>query len=125
MVEAPLVVPDVSFGESLLQTLDVEGFPVSVALWLREDERWILVLGSPSYDKVGPKDAYLQLISALSREGPVSLTGIPLRLRGHTDPLIKGLRKAFGKSDRTQGMRLGGHKIAGRWIDDAYVYRIR
>ncbi len=41
-----------------------------------------------------------------------------------TDPFIKGLRKMFGKAKSVEGMRLGLQTIGGRFIEDAYVYRI-
>lgn len=125
MVEAPLVIPDVAFGRTILQTLDEAGFPTSVAMWLKEDDKWNLVLGTPLYEELGPKDAYLRLIKALSREGPVAVSSLPLRLQGHSNSLIKGLRKRFGKTASVQGMRLGGHTVGGEWIEDAYVYRIK
>jgi hypothetical protein len=125
MVEAPLVVPDVKFGTDVLRVLDAAGFSLSVAMWLKEDDGWTLVLSTPLYEEAGPKDAYLRLRSALSTEGPISLGELPIRLEGHRSPLIKALRKTFGKTASVEGMRLGGHMIGGTWIDDAYVYRIK
>ena len=125
MVEAPLVTPDVMFGRAILQSLDEAEFPTTVAMWLKEDDDWNLVLGTPLYDKLGSKEAYLLLIKALSKEGPVALSSLPLRLQGHSNPLIKGLRRTFGKTASVEGMRLGGHTVGGQWIDDAYVYRIK
>jgi len=125
MVEAPLVIPDVKFGKDVLRVLDAAGFPLSAAMWLKEGTDWTLVLGTPLYDEVGPKDAYLRLRAALSTEGPVSLGEFPLRLEGNRSLLIKALRKTFGKTASVEGMRLGGHTIGGTWIDDGYVYRIK
>ncbi len=42
-----------------------------------------------------------------------------------TDPLIKHLRRTFGKAKSSEGMRLGGQVIGDRFIEDAFVYRIR
>lgn len=125
MVEAPLVVPDVKFGKDVLRVLDAAVFPLSVAMWLKEDAGWTLVIATPFYEEAGPKDAYLRLRSALSTEGPISLGELPIRLEGNRSPLIRALRKTFGKTASVEGMRLGGHTIGGTWIDDAYVYRIK
>src|SRR5690242_14662798 len=98
MVEAPLVVPDIEFGKKVLNALDAAEFPLSVALWLKEDTDWTLVLATPLYEGIGPKEAYRCLLAALSAEHPVSLGELPLRLEGHRNPLIKALRKTFGKT---------------------------
>ena len=127
MVKTSLVSSDLEFGKSTLATLDDANFPVPVAFWqYSEDEgNWTLVLGTPFYEKFGAKEAYLRLIGALSKDKPIALSELPLRLEGNRNPLIKGLRKLFGKTASTEGMRLGGHSIGGVWLDDAYIYRIR
>jgi hypothetical protein len=125
MVEAPLVVPDIEFGKKVLNALDAAEFPLSVALWLKEDTDWTLVLATPLYEGIGPKEAYRCLLAALSAEHPVSLGELPLRLEGHRNPLIKALRKTFGKTASVAGMRLGGQRVGTAWIDDGYVYRIK
>ena len=125
MVEAPLVVPDIEFGKKVLAALDAADFSLSVALWLKEDADWTLVLATPLYDVIGPKEAYRGLLAAFSAERPISLGELPLRLEGHRNPLIKALRKTFGKTTSVEGMRLGGHRVGDTWIDDAYIYRIK
>ena len=125
MVKAPLVTPDEAFGEKIISTLDAADFRLTVALWLKEEDQWTLVLGTPDYEKLGPQKAYVKLIEALSREGRVALNSLPVRLEGHKNPFIKDLRKIFGKTASVEGMRLGGHSIGGTWVEDAYVYRIR
>jgi hypothetical protein len=62
MVKAPLVVPDEQFGTEVLRTLDQAGFATNVAFWAKTDNRWELVLSTPSYDKLGPLVPF-QLIS--------------------------------------------------------------
>ena len=125
MVEAPLVVPDIEFGRKVLAALDAAEFPLSVALWLKEDPAWTLVVATPLYEGVGPKEAYRHLLAALSADRPISLGELPIRLEGHRSPFIKALRKTFGKTASVDGMRLGGHTIGGTWVGAAYVYRIQ
>jgi hypothetical protein len=48
----------------------------------------------------------------------------PVMILAMSDPFIKELRRLFGKSKSVQGMRLGGQLVGGRFIEDAYVYRI-
>jgi hypothetical protein len=64
-------------------------------------------------------------------EDLVGVAGLAQRLREVSmlqttrQPLVRELRKIFGKAAEVAGMRLGGQMIDGGWIDDAYVYRIR
>ncbi len=128
MVRTILVGPDLLLGEEILAVLDAAKFQVTVALWLLQKERsddWVLVIATPLYDKLGEHEAYLRLRAALSVDTPVSLGDFPIRLESNKSPLIKGLRKLFGRTASVKGMRLGLHSIGGVWIDDAYVYRIK
>jgi hypothetical protein len=128
MVKTILVGPDLALGEEVLNTLDKTGFPITVALWLLRKERsedWKLVVATPLYDKLGAHAAYLKLIAALSTQHPVSLAELPLRLESNKRPMIKALRKTFGRAASVHGMRLGSQSIGGIWIDDAYVYRAK
>ena len=128
MVKTTLVGPDIGFGSDILDLLDRTKFSVSVALWLkkRDSDEWNLLVGTSLIDREGRKGAYLRLIAVLSAEnrGPIALSDYPLILKGNRDPLIRGLRKLYGKAASVEGMRLGGHTIGGTWIPDAYVYRI-
>jgi hypothetical protein len=118
---------DIEFGEEVLSALDAAKFPITVALWLREtqEDAWELVLGTPLYDRPGPKDAYRRLTAAFSADGRVPMGDLPIRLESNRRPLIKGLRRLFAKAASVKGMRLGLQSIGDVWIDDAYVYRIR
>ncbi len=125
MVEAPLVVPDLEFGKRVLHLLDAARFRFTVALWLKSDDDWSLVIGTPVYEEAGPIGAYSTLRTALSTDGRVIVSDLPIRLEGQKNPFIKSLRKIFAKTASVEGMRLGGQRVGGTWIDDAYVYRIK
>ena len=120
MVKAPLVIPDERFGEAVVQILTEAEFPFTVAIWLKEDDRWELVLGTPLYEDVGPKAAYLQLISALSKDGPVALSDYPLRLESDRSPLMREFRK-MARQSPARNLRTTG-TIGGRWIQESYLY---
>jgi hypothetical protein len=126
MVTTTLVGPDFALGREILRGLDAEGFPMTAALWLLQKERgdWKLVIATPLRDKLGAMGAYDRLNSVLFKEG-LNPIDIPIRLEGSRHPLIKALRKIFGKAASVEGMRLGLQSIGGVWIDDAYVYRIK
>jgi hypothetical protein len=128
MVKTSLVGPDLAYGRDVLQALDEAKFPIVAALWLLQEERsedWKLVIATPLYDKSGPSISYRRLIEVLSARGPASMVDLPIRLESTKRPMIKALRKMFGKTKSVEGMRLGLHSIGGVWIDDAYVYRIK
>jgi hypothetical protein len=129
MAKTSLVSPDIELGSEVIGLLDDAGFPLTVALWVLggEDEgEWELIVGTPLYDKVGPKESYRRLLAALASMDPNALHQLPIRILGHKNPLIRGLRRIFGKTASVEGMRLGGHALGGSvWIDDAYVYRVK
>ena len=127
MAKATLVNIDVELGDRILGALDAGGFSVTAALWLLTDEfeDWRLAISTPLYDKVGPQEAYLKLVTALSSREPNLSRPLPIRLMSNRSALIRELRRLFKKSADVRGMRLGGHMIGDVWIDDAYVYLIR
>jgi hypothetical protein len=127
MAKRTLVSPDVELGSEAVRALDAAGFPLTVALWFLNDEaeEYQLILGTPLYDKEGPKESYGRALAAWSSWDRRKVHNLDIRILGHKDPLIRGLRRTFGKTASVEGMRLGGHAIGGVWIDDAYVYRIK
>ena len=126
MAKATLLTPDIEAGERILERLDAAGFPVAVALWIRTGEEgdWWLLLASSFYDKLGARQAFGRVFDAVSASEPHFVT-FPLRLEGLRNPLVRALRKIFGKTASVEGMHLGGQTIGGVWIHEALVYRIR
>jgi hypothetical protein len=126
MGKTSLVGYDMETGSKILQILDEAGLQVKVALWaiLPEYEEWRLVLFSRKFDVAGIRDAYGLLHEALDAAGfPVELTPSIVILRA-TDPLVRDLRKDYGKSKVIPGMHVGGRMLGDRFVEDAYVYRI-
>jgi hypothetical protein len=41
------------------------------------------------------------------------------------NPFIKALRRVFAPAADTYGMRLGGQRFGDKYLEDAFVYRIR
>jgi hypothetical protein len=126
MAKKALLDADAKLGDRILESLDVAKFPISVAIWiLTEENGWQLVIGTPLYDKIGPLEAYGQLITALRKDDPESRDFDDVRLMSNREPFIRELRRLFGKTASVRGMRLGGHHIGDVWLDDAVVYRIK
>ena len=127
MDKAPLVTTDTMKGTGWLKALDHSKLDISVALWLYlpEYEDWRFALSSPMLDTVPISKAYGLVHDALDRAGfPLEQTP-PLLILPMKDPLIKQLRRIFGKAKSVEGMRLGGQMIGDRFVEDALVYRIR
>lgn len=126
MVKDSLVGLDLDLGRRVLAVLDAAHFRVPVALWIHrgEEDKWRLLLGTPLYDRLGPGKAYRKLVDTLWNTEH-DWVHSPIRLESTRKPLVRDLRRTFGKTDDADGMRLGGQMIGDTWVDEAYVYRIR
>jgi hypothetical protein len=126
MDKATLVRMDVDSGPKVVDALDQSGLKVSVAVWavLPEYEGPRLVLASPFFDESSPLKAYGIVLDAL-REREIATQEIsPLLILRMKDPFIQSLRKLFAKAKSVNGMHLGGQTLGGRYLEDAYIYRI-
>jgi hypothetical protein len=125
MDQATLVNLDVTAGLKVLDALDAAQIKVAVALWMSSSDYddWRLVLSSPSLDQTHLLKAYQKVAEAL--HGRDVHMRPPILILPTKDPLIRELRKMFGKAADVSGMRLGGQTIGNRFISDAYVYRVR
>ena len=117
MVKTTLVGPDVALGQEALRVLDAAKFPVTAAMWLLQRERsdWKFVIATPLYDRLGAQEAYFRLYKILGSGEAVS--DLPIRLESNRRPLIKALRKTFGRATSVDGMRLGLQSIGGVWVE--------
>jgi hypothetical protein len=121
-----LVGPDIEKGAKILRILDDAGLKVSVALWafLAEYEDWRFILSGRKFDAAGLKGGYGLLHDTLDAAG-FSLEDTPIvGIFRSSDPFIRSLRKAVGKTKSVDGMRLGGQTFGNRSVEDAYAYRI-
>ena len=125
MDQATLVGPDLSVGREIVSILDAAQLKQITALFVLfpEYSDWRLVLSSPSLDQNHSLKAGLKVHEIL--HGKFAYPLPPLMVLPRKDPFIAGLRKLFGKAKDVTGMRLGGHTIGNRFIDDAYVYRVQ
>ena len=125
MDQATLVNVDVSAGQKVLDALDHAGVKVTVALWIvsSDYDDWRLILSSPSLDQDDLLKAHEQLAEAL--HDPFVYMRAPILILPTKDPLIRDLRRMFGKAKDVNGMLLGGQTLGKKFISDAYVYRIQ
>jgi len=121
-----LVGPDIEKGAKILQILDDAGLRVNVALWafLPDYESWRLIFSGRKFDAAGLKGAYRLFHDTLDAAG-FSLEDTPtVGVFPSSDPFIRSLRKAAGKTTGGHGMRLGRQTFGDHYVEDAYAYRI-
>lgn len=127
MDKATLVDTELDKGLKALSALDRAGLNIGVALWATfpEYEEPRLVLASRTLDQKQPLDAYGVALDVLREEKLSGHRRPTLLILKMTDPFIRDLRRIFGRAADVEGMRLGGQSFGGRYISDAYVYRIK
>ena len=118
----------ISAGAELTRRLDSARFTVSAALWLYTPETsgWRFVIGSPEVRTRGPRWAYKQVQSVVSKM-PEAQAKIPLKeitVIDSNDPFINLLKVAMKTGDGISGIRFTKNVINGTPIEDAYIYRI-
>lgn len=122
-----LVNMDIQKGADVVAALDQAKVKVSVALFanLAEYGDWRLVLAARAFDQLELRKAYGLVHDSLDAAGSDADKNLALFILPMTDAFIRELRKTFSKAKSVEGMRLGLQLIGGRFVDDAFVYRIR
>ncbi len=124
MDQATLVNPDVHVGSQALEMLDAAQIKHLVAFLMTTPEYgdWRFVLSSPSFDQAHQIKAYEKVAELLAGRFVSRLP--PIMILPTKDPLIKDLRRMFGKTSDVEGTRLGGQMIGNRFITNGYVFRV-
>jgi hypothetical protein len=127
MDAATLVNFDIENGQKLIDALDRDGKTPNVALWAKipDYEDWRLVIASDRLDQSSPLSGYTEINEALKRAGFPFRRKPTISLRSMDKPFIQALRSVFASTADTYGMRLGGQTFGDKYIEDAFVYRIR
>jgi len=118
----------ISAGAELTRRLDDARFIVPASLWFYAPETngWRFVIGSPEVRTRGPRWAYRQIQTVVSKI-PEPKNRIPLKditVIDSNDPLIKLLKAAIKTGDGISGIRFTQNVINGTPIEDAYIYRM-
>lgn len=127
MDNATLVNFDIENGQKVIDALDKAGKTPNVALWaqLPEYDDWRLVIASDRLDQSSSLSAYTEINATLRNAGiPVNRTP-SIFWRPMDKPFIQALRRTFSSAADTYGMRLGGQTFGDKFLEDAFVYRIR
>ena len=126
MAHPALVSLDVLQGQRIVKLLEEPGLKLSIALWLLTDEYadWRFVIAAKELDSLSPFDQLKKAKDILRKS--ISEGQIPtLWIMRTNESFPRALRKLFGKTASVDGMRLGNQLIGDRYVEDAYVYRIR
>lgn len=127
MDQAVLVSFDIENGKEVVDALDREGKAPNVALWakLPDYENWRLVIASDQLDQSSSRSGYSEINAAMKNAG-ISIDRQPsIFLRPMDNPFIRDLSRVFASTADTYGMRLGGQMFGDKYLEDAFVYRIR
>ena len=127
MDQAVLVSFDIEAGKEVIDALDREGKTPNVALWakLPDYENWRLVVASDRLDQSSLRSGYTEINAAIKKAGIPMHQKPSIFLRSMDNPFIRDLRRAFASAADTYGMRLGGQMFGDKYLEDAFVYRIR
>jgi hypothetical protein len=127
MAPATLVSFDIENGQQAIDALDKAGKSPIVALWakLPDYENWRLVIASDHLDQKSQFSGYSEINDAMEKAGIPSHRQPAIYLRPLGSPLIQALRRVFASTKDTYGMRLGGQTFGDKYLEDAFVYRIR
>ena len=127
MGTSALVSFDIENGKEVVDALDKDGKFPQVALWakLPDYENWRLVIASDLLDQTSQFAGYMQINEAMDRAGIPSHRQPSLFMRPMNNPFIQALRGVFASAKDTYGMRLGGQMFGDKYLEDAFVYRIR
>lgn len=114
----------VQAGQDLLRELDRHKFPAKAALWLYKEEpdAWRLVIATPHLRSLGPLKSYKAIQKVIAKsETPLKLPSVAVV--DTRDRMIKGLSTPLRRR-AASGARLSHTVIGGRYIEDAYIYRV-
>ena len=127
MDQAALVSFDIENGKEVLKALEDAGKTPNVALWAKipDYEDWRLVIASDRLDQSSSFSGYTEINTAMTKAGIPAHRQPTISMRPMNNPFIRDLRSAFASTKDIYGMRLGGQIFGGKYVEDAFVYRIR
>ena len=88
-------------------------------------QNWRLVIASERLNQKSQFSGYSEINEALEKAWIPTHKQPAIYLRPMDSPLIQALRRIFSSTKDTYGMRLGGQTLGDKYLEDAFVYRIR
>jgi hypothetical protein len=126
LVKEPLTDQMIKAGTELTRRLDEKNWPATAAFWyfVPEENQWKLIFASPRLLTHGPAHAYytIRLAFGEDREQFPSLKQIAVV--PPDDEIVRALSLAVDTGWTISGIRFSHNTVNGRFIEDAYLYRI-
>lgn len=126
LVKEPLTGEMINAGMELTRRLDEANWPFVASFWyfVPEQNQWKLIFASPRLLSDGPAQAYyaIRRASAGLREQFPSLKQIVVA--PPDDEVVRTLGLAVDTEWTISGIRFSHNTINGRFIEDAYLYRV-
>jgi hypothetical protein len=122
-----LVSFDIENGQKVIDALNRDGKNPNVALWAKfpDYESWRLVIASDRLDQKSQFTGYSEIVAAMDKDGIPIHRQPSIFMTPMDNPMIQALRGVFASAKDTYGMRLGGQVFGDKYLEDAFVYRIR
>jgi hypothetical protein len=126
MDNAAIISVDIEKGSEIVSILEQAKIKIIVAAWmhLAEYGDWRLVISARQFDLPDPRHAYRLLDELLATAGFARRMTPTVFILPTTDPFIRAIRRAYGKTGQVEGLRLSGQLLADRFVEDSYLYRI-
>lgn len=122
MATAALVDKNIEIGRQIVAALTLAEIPVTVYLWAFVSEEWLFIVATPLVDSRGSLAAYTEINKALKKAGlPDEVARQKIFLMSPNDRELKLLEKQ-SKTAPYDAIRTVNASIAGRFVEDAYVY---
>jgi hypothetical protein len=122
-----LVTSQIDDGRRLLEQLDRDRFPVSVAFWVKRSEEgsWNLYIASSSVDSERFGESYHSVFSALDRiSGPsVSVTPSDIKLVKDTNPIARDSKEIRDQYPSRNPVEYRGERLGDLSIYEAQIYQ--
>jgi hypothetical protein len=126
LVKEPLTGEMINAGMELTRRLDEANWPVVASFWyfVPEQNQWKLIFASPRLLSDGPAQAFqaIRRASAELREQFPSLKQIVIA--PPDDEVVWTLGLAIDTEWTISGIRFSQNTVNGRFIEDAYLYRV-
>ena len=116
-------------GEEIIRQLDRVPVVVNAAFWffIPEINKWRLMIASPDVRTEGPRRLYRTIQAVLNKLPPEqaapSLSDITVLEA--SDPIVTLLSHALRTGPGISGVRFSRNTINGRFVEDAYIYRLQ
>jgi hypothetical protein len=114
-------------GAALTRQLDASGLAVTAALWLYDTDAndWRFLIATADVRSEGLRETYKKvqsIVTAMSSDNLIALKDISVV--DSDDPVISTLRIGIRTGTGISRIRFARNMINGRYIEDAYIYRL-